>query len=96
MDIDTFYKKKINNNTNNKINNKTNNNTNNKTNKLNLNKQKNKTDIVFMDIDVEKGMCQGIFFSKSNIALKCNKTVKYCKNNKFMVCEKHKHQIFGY
>ena len=63
--------------------------------KMNFNKQKIQKDIVFMDIDVKTNMCQGIYFSKSNIALKCNKKAIICKNNQYMVCEKHKHQVFG-
>lgn len=104
MDINTLFtsnnssfktNNKINGYINNKTNNKTNNKINNKQDKLNLNKQKNQKNIVFMDIDVNKGMCQGIYFSKSNIALKCNKPAKFCKSNQYMVCEKHKHQVFG-
>tara|TARA_A100001015_G_C14388617_1_gene480793 strand:+ start:62 stop:364 length:303 start_codon:yes stop_codon:yes gene_type:complete len=53
------------------------------------------SNLVFMDIVVEKGMCQGVYFNKENIALKCTKKAKYCKNKMFMVCEKHKNQCFG-
>ena len=51
--------------------------------------------LVFMDIVVESGMCQGVYFNKENVALKCTKKAKFCKNKKFMVCEKHKNQCFG-
>lgn len=61
----------------------------------NLNIKNAKDNVIFMDIDVDKGMCQGIYFNKKNTALKCTKKAKYCKNNKFMVCEKHKNQCFG-
>ena len=36
-----------------------------------------------------------LYFNKENIALKCTKKAKYCKNKMFMVCEKHKNQCFG-
>lgn len=97
MDIDNLYQSSnITNNTNKKqTNNIINNKKNNKEEKINFNKQKNQKDIIFMDIDVNKNMCQGIYFTKSNIALKCNKPAKFCKHNKYMLCEKHKHQNFG-
>ena len=90
MDINTLFKNNMLTNTYNKT---TQNND--KQEKINYNKQKNQINMVFMDIDVTKDMCQGVYFSKSNIALKCNKLAKFCKSKKYMVCEKHKSQVFG-
>lgn len=63
--------------------------------KINKNKNYKQNKLVFMDIVVEPGMCQGVYFNKSNDALKCTKKAKYCKNNRFKVCENHKNQCFG-
>ena len=67
-------------------------NINTKNNKKNNNKKK---EIYYMDIDVEKGMCQGVYFRK-NVAMKCNNQAKYLKDGIFTVCENHKNQKFGY
>lgn len=70
-------------------------NNNNKQNRNLQNTYINRSNLVFMDIVVEKGMCQGVYFNKQNQALKCTKKAKYCKNKIYMVCEKHKNQCFG-
>lgn len=67
---------------------------------FNLNQQtktKNtiKKEIYYMNIDVDKGMCQGVYF-KHNIALKCNNHAKYLKDEMFTLCENHKNQKIGY
>ena len=47
---------------------------------------------VFMNIDVKKNMCQGVYFNKNNQASLCKNKGKYLKNNLFFLCEKHKNQ----
>ena len=60
-------------------------------NKYKQNKYMQNNNIYYMDIDVEKGMCQGIYY-KNNIAMKCNNKAKYLQNNMFELCECHKNQ----
>lgn len=67
--------------------------TNNKNNNKNTNNsnKKNKKNVYYMNIDVENGMCQGVYF-KHNVALKCNNHAKYLKDGMFALCENHKNQ----
>lgn len=61
-------------------------------NEINSKKKHNKKpQIYYMNIDVESGMCQGVYFRK-NIAMKCNNKAKYLIDGIFSLCENHKNQ----
>ena len=51
--------------------------------------------IIYMNIDVEPGMCQGVIFNSKKCG-KCKNKGRYLVQGKYSVCYQHKNQKFCY
>lgn len=80
---------------NNKCNNRNNTNCNRRSNKSSRNNQNKYDNLIFMDIDVKPGMCQGVVILNNKTTFCCNLATHYVKN-KYNLCKIHKHQKICY
>ena len=74
---------------------KFNTNTKNSKNSKNLKKKKETKDLIFMNIDVKDGMCQGVKII-NNKSYSCMNKSCYLIKNKFNLCREHKFQKISY
>lgn len=72
-----------------------NNNIKNTRNSKNFKKKKETKDLIFMNIDVKDGMCQGVKII-NNKSYSCMNKSCYLIKNKFNLCKEHKFQKICY
>lgn len=70
-------------------------NSNRRSNKSSRNNQNKYDNLIFMDIDVKPGMCQGVVILNNKTTFCCNLATHFVKN-KYNLCKIHKHQKICY